>query len=182
MNKSRRRKPIKPLQPQEQYRINTKIKATEVRVIGESGEQIGIKPVVEALELAKEAGLDLVEVAANVSPPVCKIIDYGKFKYRLQKKEASARKNRTDNTVKELKLRYCTDTGDLETKLRQARKFLADGSKVKFSMRFRGRERAFTNLGQKKLDDIVKQLSDVANLEESSLLKGSQLHIVLGPN
>ncbi len=182
MNKSRRRKPLKPLQPQEQYRINTKIRTKEVRLIGESGEQIGIIPVEQALVLAQEAGLDLVEVAANASPPVCKIIDYGKFKYRLQKKEASARKNRTDNAVKELKLRYCTDTGDLETKLRQARKFLTDGSKVKFSMRFRGRERAFTHLGKEKLDNIVKQLSEVANLEESSPLKGSQLHIVLAPH
>lgn len=152
-----------------------------MRVVNEEGEQLGIQPLSEGISLAEKAGLDLVEVAPNASPPVCKIIDYGKFKYELQKKEASAKKNRTENTLKEVKLRYCTDTGDLNTKLRQARKFLENGSKVKFSMRFRGRERAFMKLGREKLDKIVERLSDVANQDGNSNYNGSQLSIILEP-
>ena len=113
---------------------------------------------------------------------MCKIIDYGKFKYELQKKESSAKKNRTETTLKEVKLRYCTDTGDLNTKLRQARKFLENGSKVKFSIRFRGRERAFMRLGREKLDNIVERLSDVASQDGSSNYNGSQLSIILEPS
>ena len=152
--KRARKRPVQP-QQSEVYQFNSKIKAKEVRVIDNNGQQLGIKPIQEALSLAQNAELDLVEVAPDASPPVCKIIDYGKFKYRLQKKEAEARKNRTDNAVKELKLRYCTDTGDLNTKLKHARRFLADGCKVKFSMRFRGRERAFMKLGNEKLEQVV---------------------------
>lgn len=182
MRRSRRNTPIKPFKQQDKHRINKSIRADEVRVIGENGEQVGIKSLQEALMLAKEEELDLVEVASEASPPVCKLIDYGKFKYRLQKKEAEAKKNQTDNTVKELKVRYCTDSGDLNTKLKHARKFLSNGCKVKFSMRFRGRERAFVNLGQEKLEQIAKQLSDVANLDELSSQSKSQMHVLLTPN
>ncbi|MGK7954559.1 MAG: translation initiation factor IF-3 [Crocosphaera sp.] len=166
----------------DKYRVNQKIRAEKVRVIDEKGEQLGIQPLSEAISLAENAGLDLVEVAPNASPPVCKIIDYGKFKYELQKKESLAKKNRTENSLKEVKLRYCTDTGDLNTKLRQARKFLESGSKVKFSMRFRGRERAFMRLGRDKLDHIVERLSDVASQDGNSNYNGSQLSIILEPS
>ena len=179
--KRARKRPVQP-QPSEAHQFNTNIRAKEVRVIDDNGQQLGIKPIQEALQLAQNAELDLVEVAPNSSPPVCKIIDYGKFKYRLQKKEAEARKNRTDNAVKELQLRYCTDTGDLETKLKHARRFLADGCKVKFSMRFRGRERAFMKLGKDKLEHVVEQLSDVASIDGQSSQRGNQLHILLAPN
>lgn len=183
MRRSRRRnKPVKPFEQSNQYRVNKRIRAKEVRVVDNDGEQVGIKPLQEAISLAQQAELDLVEVAPNASPPVCKIIDYGKFKYQLQKKEAQAKKNRTENSVKELKLRYCTDTGDLDTKLKHARKFLSDGCKVKFSMRFRGRERAFMKLGREKLDHIVERLSDVGNLDGNSNYNGSQLSIMLEPN
>ena len=175
------KKQLRSFQQPEQHRINAKIKAKEVRIIGENGEQIGIKTIQEALTLAQEANLDLVEVAPNASPPVCKLIDYGKFKYRLQKKKAEAKKNRTDNTVKELKIRYCTDKGDLDTKIKQARKFLNDGYKVKFSMRFKGRERSFIHLGQEKLEQVVENLKDIANLEERSSFTGGQLYMILSP-
>ena len=178
----RRNKPVTPFKKSDKYRVNNRIRAEEVRVIIEEGEQLGIQPLSEATNLAREAGLDLVEVAPNASPPVCKIIDYGKFKYELQKKESSAKKNRTETTLKEVKLRYCTDTGDLNTKLRQARKFLENGSKVKFSIRFRGRERAFMRLGREKLDNIVERLSDVASQDGSSNYNGSQLSIILEPS
>jgi translation initiation factor IF-3 len=171
----------KQFQQSEKHRINNSIKAKEVRVIGEKGEQIGIKSIREALMLAQEADLDLVEVAPDASPPVCKLIDYSKFKYQLQKKEAEAKKNRTDNAAKELKIRYCTDKGDLDTKLRQARKFLTDGYKVKLSMAFKGREREFINLGKEKFNQIIQQLADVANIEENSSFQGGQLFIMLSP-
>ncbi|MGF1480762.1 MAG: translation initiation factor IF-3 [Cyanophyceae cyanobacterium] len=182
MRRSRRSKPRKPFRQPDKHCINKNIRADQVRVIDDSGQQVGVKPLQEALVLAREAELDLVEVAPEASPPVCKLIDYGKFKYRLQKREAEAKKKQTDNTVKELKVRYCTDSGDLNTKLKHARKFLANGCKVKFSMRFRGRERAFVNLGREKLEQIVQQLSDVANLDELSSQSKSQMHALLTPN
>jgi len=128
-----------PVQP-DTHRINEFIQAKEVRVISPTGEQLGVLSIRDALAKAQELELDLVEVSAQAKPPVCKILDYGKFKYKEQKKEAEARKNRSETTIKELRLRYRTDTGDLEIKLRQAREFLGEGDKVKFVMRFKGRE------------------------------------------
>ena len=176
-----RNKFIKPRQ-EEQYRINDRIRAEQVRVIDSEGEQVGIQPLQQALLLATEQRLDLVEIAPQASPPVCKLIDYGKFKYQLQKKEADAKKNQRDNAVKELKIRYCTDIGDLRTKLKQARGFLSNGNRVKFSMRFRGREKAFVHLGKEKLEQLVGQLSDVANIYESNLRGRGQVYITLSPD
>ncbi len=176
-----RNKFIKPRQ-EEQYRINDRIRAEQVRVIDSEGEQVGIQPLQQALSLATEQRLDLVEIAPQASPPVCKLIDYGKFKYQLQKKEADAKKNQRDNAVKELKIRYCTDIGDLRTKLKQARGFLSNGNRVKFSMRFRGREKAFVHLGKEKLEQLVGQLSDVANIYESNLRGRGQVYITLSPD
>ncbi len=178
----KRNRPVTSSNKSDQYRVNNRIRAKEVRVVNDEGDQLGIQPLQEAIDLAQQAELDLVEVAPKASPPVCKIIDYGKFKYQLQKKEAQAKRNRTENSVKELKLRYCTDVGDLNTKLRQARKFLNDGCKVKLSMRFRGRERAFMKQGREKLDNIVERLSDVGGKEGSSNYNGNQLSIVLEPS
>ncbi len=167
--------------PPEAHRINGRISAREVRVITESGEQLGVMPTTQALELAQRDGFDLVEVAAQANPPVCKIMDYGKFKYKEQKKEAEAKKKRTETTLKELRIRYRTDSGDLETKLKQARDFFAEGDKVKFSMRFKGREAAFINLGVQKFDQIVERLADVASVDERSPAFGKQIHITFAP-
>ncbi len=171
----------KSFKQEEKYKINRRIKAESIRLISEKGEQIGIKPIQEALTLAEEVGLDLVEIAPEASPPVCKLIDYGKFKYQLQKKEAEAKKKRTDNAVKEVKIGYRTDVGDLTTKTNQARKFLLSGNKVKISMRFKGRERSFIHLGQEKLNLISEKLADCGNLDEKSPFRGGQIYLVLSP-
>lgn len=175
-----RRSNIKAVQ-KEQHRINDKIRAQEVRVIDGDGEQVGIQPLQQALSLAQESQLDLVEIAPQAEPPVCKLIDYGKFKYQLQKKESEAKKKQTDNAVKELKIGYRTDIGDLKTKMRQARNFLSSGNRVKISMRFKGREKAFVHLGKEKLEQIVEQLSDVANVYERNLRSRSQVYITVSP-
>ncbi len=165
----------------DKHKINEKIRAQEVRLISNEGEQIGIVQIAKALEAAKEEQLDLVEIAPQASPVVCKLIDYGKYKYQMQKKEAEAKKNQQDNAVKELKLRYRTDIGDIKTKLKQARKFLANGNKVKFSMRFRGREKAFVTRGRDKLEQVVGQLSDISDIYERNFGSRSQMHVILTP-
>ena len=174
-----RRRFIKPTQKQDKHRINDKIRAREVRLIDNNSEQVGIRSLQQALEFATEKQLDLVEIAPQASPPVCKLIDYGKYKYQLQKKESEAKKNQKDNAIKELKIRYCTDIGDLKTKLRHARSFLSDGNKVKFSMRFRGREKAFVHLGKEKLKKIATQLADVSEIYEQNFRGRTQMHVVL---
>jgi translation initiation factor IF-3 len=149
--------------------------------VSDSGEQLGVMQLRDALTAAEQAGLDLVEVAPTAQPPVCRIMDYGKFKYKEQKKEAEARKKRSETTVKELRIRYRTDVGDLETKLRQSREFLEEGHKVKFSMKFRGREVMYTGLGVEKFKQIIAQLADIADVDEKSPERGSQLYIVFAP-
>lgn len=181
MRKSRQNRFIKPVQKKELHRINEKIAAPEVRVVDSSGEQIGIQPLQQALSLAEESRLDLVEIAPKAKPPVCKLIDYGKYKYQLKKKESEAKKKQTENAVKEVKIGYRTDLGDLQTKLKQARGFLSNGNRVKFSMRFRGREKAFVHLGKEKLEQIVEQLSDVANVYERNLKSRGQVYITVSP-
>lgn len=176
--RGRRGAPPKP----DAHRINNRITAQKVRLILDGGEQKGIIPVQDALKLAEEAGLDLVEVSPNADPPVCKLLDYGKFKYKEQKKEAEAKKKRSETAIKELRIRYRTDTGDLETKLKKARGFLADGDKVKFSMRFRGREIMYQNLGVEKFQEIIEALSDIADIDERSPVSGRQIYIVLAPS
>ena len=176
----RRDRPRRDLPP-DAHRINNRITAREVRVISSSGEQLGILPLRDALQMAESTELDLVEVAPQATPPVCRIMDYGKFRYKEQKKEAEARKKRTETTTKELRVRYITDVGDLETKLKRAREFLAEGDKVKFSMRFRGREIAYLNLGAEKFDLIVERLADVAVVDERSPVFGRTMYIVFAP-
>lgn len=168
-------------QVEEAHRINHRITAREVRLVGADGQQLGVVSLHHAILEAEKLGLDLVEVAPQAKPPVCRLMDYGKFKYREQKKEAEARKKRNENTVKELRIRYRTDKGDLETKLRQAREFLAEGDKVKFSMRFKGREAMYMNLGIEKLDEIVEKLSDCSQIDERSPPQGKQIYLVLAP-
>lgn len=167
--------------PPDTHRINHRILAKEVRVIADDGAQLGVLPIRDALSLAEKSELDLVEVAPQANPPVCRVMDYGKFKYREQKKEAEARKKRSETTTKELRVRYITDVGDLETKLKQAREFLSEGDKVKFTMRFKGREIAYTALGREKFDIIAQRLSDVATIDERSPSSGRIIHITFAP-
>ena len=168
-------------QPPDAHRINEYITAREVRLISDKGEQLGVLSTAQALMEAEKVELDLVEVAPEAKPPVCRLMDYGKFKYKEQKKEAEARKKRTENIVKELRIRYRTDSGDLETKLKHARGFIADGDKVKFSMRFKGREIAYVGLGVEKLAAIAQRLADVALIDEQSPPHGRQIYVVFAP-
>ena len=171
----------RPLVQPDAHRINEFIQAKEVRVISPTGEQLGVLPIGVALAKAQGFELDLVEVSGQAKPPVCKILDYGKFKYKEQKKETEARKNRSETTIKELRLRYRTDTGDLDIKLRQAREFLGEGDKVKFVMRFKGREAMYIDLGKEKLAQIKQALADVAIVDEESVMGGRQIHMTLAP-
>jgi len=171
----------RPQTPPDTHRINDFISAKEVRVIAPDGEQLGVLPINTALEKARELELDLVEVSPQAKPPVCKILDYGKFKYKEQKKEAEARKNRSETSLKELRLRYRTDVGDLEVKLKQAREFLAEGDKVKFVMRFKGREAMYIDLGREKFKQIEERLADVATVDDRSPISGRQIHITFTP-
>ncbi len=164
------------------HRINHRITAREVRVISDTGEQLGVLSLRDALVAAEKVELDLVEVAPTANPPVCRIMDYGKFKYKEQKKAAEAKKHRSESTTKELRIRYATDIGDLEVKLRQAREFLTAGDKVKFSMRFRGREVAYVNLGVVKFNQISERLADIATIDEKSPMYGRQIYIVYAPS
>lgn len=171
-----------PVQAQEDsHRINNNIRVPEVRVIDDEGKQLGVMATSHAMQLAEDKGLDLVEVSPNSKPPVCKFMDYGKFKYREQKKETEAKKKRVETSLKELRIRYRTDSGDLETKLKKAREFLEEGDKVKFSMRFRGREVMYVDLGVEKFEEIIQELKDVAVVDERSPARGRQIHIVLAP-
>ena len=168
-------------QQEETHKINERIFAQEVRVVKESGEQLGILPTYQAMQIAEEEGLDLVEISPNAQPPVCKIMDYGKFKYKEQKKESEAKKNRNENVLKELRLRYCTGEGDLDRMLKQAREFLGEGDKVKFVMRYKGREVQYHNLGQAKFNEIVDALKDIGSVDERSPAQGRMVHLCLAP-
>ena len=168
--------------PEETHRINRKIRTPQVRLIGTAGEQIGIVPIDEALRLAEQAQLDLVEIAPKAQPPVCRILDYGKFKYQQHKKESEAKKKSTTTTVKELRLGYRTDHGDIERQITKARTFLEAGDRVKFLLRFRGREMAYQNLGREKLMGVCDALKDVAIAEGTPRMEGRMMGILLAPS
>lgn len=167
--------------PKEKYRINEWITAAEVRLVGPEGDQLGVVSQSEAMRIAEEAGMDLVEVAPNAAPPVCRILDYGKLKYKEQKKAAEARKRTSTATVKEIRVTYRTEKHDLETKVRKARGFLEEGDKVRFQMRFRGREAAYRELGERTFNHIAELLSDVASIEEISPLLNQRMILTLVP-
>ncbi len=150
---------------EKEARINRRIRAREVRLIGADGAQLGIVPLTQALEIAEEEGLDLVEVAPESKPPVCRVMDYGKFKYQKKKRQAEARKRQVQVVLKEVKIRYKTDDHDLQTKVSQARRFLGEGNKVKFVMFFKGREVQFAELGYHVMEKVAADLMDVAVLE-----------------
>ncbi len=159
--------------------INEQIRDKEVRVIGEDGEQIGIMSPKDALKIAREANLDLVKIAPTAKPPVCRIIDYGKYKYEQTRREKEARKKQKVIEVKEIRLSPNIDTNDLNTKVNQARKFIAGGNKVKVSVRFRGREMSHTSVGKSILDDFAQQLSDVAMIDKQAKMEGRSLVMFL---
>lgn len=165
----------------EKHLINDAITATQVRLIGVEGEQLGVLVTTKARELADEAGVDLVAVAPEADPPVCKLIDYGKLKYREQKKAAEARKRASSNTVKELRIRYSTDQHDFDTKVRKARSFLESGDRVRFQMRFRGREVVYRDLGVETFQKVIDALEDLASVEEKTPLVGNKMILTLVP-
>lgn len=152
-----------------------------MRVIGPDGSQLGIKPVPEALALARELDLDLVEVAPLANPPVCRIMDYGKFRYEESQRAREARKKTAHVTVKEVKFRPKIGKGDFDTKVRHVQGFLSDGHKVKVSLQFRGREMAHPELGSKILDDVIEQISHVGKVETQARLEGRSMTMVLVP-
>ena len=159
--------------------INEQIRDREVRVVSESGEQLGIMSAREAMKLAQEAELDLVKIAPTAKPPVCKIIDYGKYRYEQARKEKEAKKKQRTVEVKEVRLSPNIDTNDLNTKMNNARKFISKGNKVKVTLRFRGREMAHMQQSKHILDDFAEKMKDVAVIEKPAKLEGRSLSMVL---
>ncbi|MCR4850382.1 MAG: translation initiation factor IF-3 [Lachnospiraceae bacterium] len=159
--------------------INEQIRDKEVRVIGEDGEQLGIMSSKEALALAEEAGVDLVKIAPTAKPPVCKIVDYGKFKYEQTRREKEAKKKQHVVEIKEIRMSPNIDTNDLNTKIAAARKFLSKGDRVKVTLRFRGREMAHMQNSKHILDDIAEALSDVAVVDKAPKVEGRTMTMFL---
>ena len=162
------------------HRLNREIMAPEVRVSGPDNEPLGIMPILEALRLAGEADVDLVEISAAASPPVCRLMDYGKFKYQEQKKAAEQKAKQHVIDIKEVKFRPGTDEGDYQIKMRNLRKFLEDGDKGKVTLRYRGREITHQDIGMRLLERIRDELSDVSLVENMPKLEGRQMIMVLG--
>lgn len=167
----------------QEYRVNRQIRAREVRLIDEEGKQVGIVPLQDALRIASEKGLDLVEVAPQASPPVCKILDYGKFLYELKKKEKEAKKKQREHAidVKDMMLSVRIDEHDLKVKLKHMKEFLADGDKVRVRIRFRGREHLHPELGEKLANRIIEELSPMGQLESPVKKEGNFLVFSLLP-
>ncbi|MFO8128082.1 MAG: translation initiation factor IF-3 [Yoonia sp.] len=162
-------------------RINERIRAPEIRLIGADGENVGVVTPERAMVMADDAGLDLVEISPNANPPVCKIMDYGKFKYETQKKEAEARKKQKIIEIKEVKFRPNTDSHDYEVKMRNVFKFLENGDKVKITLRFRGREMAHQQLGRELLERVAEDTKDIGKVENFPKMEGRQMVMLIGP-
>ena len=163
------------------HELNEEICDKEIRLIGAAGEQLGIMAPASALKIADEQGLDLVKISPQATPPVCKLMNYGKFRFEQSKKEKEARKNQHVVEIKEIRMSPGIDIGDFNTKLRNAQKFLADGNRVKVSVRFRGREMAHTNLGEKLLMDFAASCSEIAGMEKNPKLEGRFMAMFLTP-
>ena len=163
------------------HQLNEEIRDKELRIIGEDGAQLGIMSAEEANALADEQGLDLVKISPNAVPPVCKIMDYSKFCFDQKKREKEAKKNQKVVEIKEIRMSPSIDTNDLNTKIKAAQKFLADGNRVKVSVRFRGREMAHTNLGEKLLMDFAASCAGTANMEKNPKLEGRFMAMFLTP-
>ena len=163
------------------YRVGRRIRVPEVRVIGADGSQVGIIPTHEALRLAEEQGLELVEVNPRAAPPVCKIMDFGKFKYETSKKEKASRKHQSTIVLKEIKLRPKTDEHDFDFKVKHIRRFLSEGNKCKLVIVFRGREIVHPETGQAMLDQVVKTVTDIAMVEQRPMMEGRRMVMIIGP-
>ena len=163
-------------------RTNRRIKAREVRVIGPEGEQLGVLPVEQALSRAQELGMDLVEVSPMAKPPVCKIMDYGKFKYLEKKKQNEAKKKQVVVQLKEVKLRPRTEEHDYDVKLKKVREFLEEANKARITVMFRGREMSHKELGQKVLQRVIEDLREMAVIEAAPRVEGRQMFMILAPN
>ena len=162
-------------------RVNEQIEAEKVRVVNADGEMVGVISKEEGIEIAYEAGLDLVEVSPNADPPVCKVLDYGKYKYEAQKKANEARKKQKVIDVKEIKMRSGIDEHDYQVKMRSVRRFLDEGDKVKMTIRFRGREMAHQELGMKVLDRIREDVDELAKVEQFPKSEGRLMTMVIAP-
>ena len=163
------------------HELNEEINDKEVRQIGAEGEQLGIMSSAEALKIADEQGLDLVKISPQAVPPVCKLMNYGKFRFEQSKREKEAKKNQHVVEIKEIRMSPGIDVGDFNTKLKNAQKFVADGNRVKVSVRFRGREMAHTEIGKDLLDRFAEQCAEVANLDKPAKLEGRMMSIFLSP-
>ena len=168
-----------PQRPPAGPRINRAIRVPEVRLIDEDGAQLGVVPTIQALEMARQKDLDLVEVAANAVPPVCKLLDYGRAKYEQTKKEREAKKHQHAVELKELRLRPGTDGHDVDVRARSARRFIEEGHKVRLLVRFRGREAAHPEIARGQIDRIVKSLQDIAIVEQGPMMEGRAMFAVL---
>ncbi|MGH9474595.1 MAG: translation initiation factor IF-3 [Terriglobales bacterium] len=167
--------------PEPRTRTNERIRAHEIRVIDESGQQLGILPPQDALSLARQKGLDLVEVSANAQPPVCRIMDFGKYQYQMEKKAREARKHQRNIVIKEVKFRPNTDDHDYEFKKNNVLRFLGDGDKVKAVVQFRGREITHREIGQQLMDRLLGDVTVAANVEYRPRMEGNALTAILAP-
>lgn len=163
------------------HELNENIGDKEIRLIGSAGEQLGIMAPAQALRIAEEQNLDLVKISPQATPPVCKLMNYGKFRFEQSKREKEARKNQHVVEIKEIRMSPGIDIGDFNTKLRNAQKFIADGNRVKVSVRFRGREMAHTDIGRDLLTRFAEQCADIANLDRPAKLEGRMMSIFLSP-
>ena len=163
------------------HELNEDIRDKEIRLIGSEGEQLGIMSPDEALKIADEQGLDLVKISPQAVPPVCKLMNYGKFRFEQGKREKEARKNQHVVEIKEIRMSPGIDIGDFNTKLKNAQKFIADGNRVKVSVRFRGREMAHTEIGKDLLDKFAEQCAETASLDKGAKLEGRMMSIFLSP-
>ena len=163
------------------HELNEAISDKEIRLIGPAGEQLGIMPPAQALRIAEEQSLDLVKISPQATPPVCKLMNYGKFRFEQSKREKEAKKNQHVVEIKEIRMSPGIDIGDFNTKLRNAQKFIAEGNRVKVSVRFRGREMAHTEIGRDLLSRFAEQCKEVANLDRPAKLEGRMMSIFLSP-
>ena len=163
----------------QKQRLNNEITADEIRLISEKGEQLGIVSLEAALEQTRESGLDLIEIAPNGRPPVCKMVDYGKLKYEKKKKQQQSKKKQHVIKIKEIRLRPRIEEHDLMTKLNQGRKFLSNGAKLKVTLMFRGRELSRIDLGRNVMERVLEELADIAEVEKDIPLEGRRMSIIL---
>ena len=162
-------------------RTNHRIRSLDVQVIDSNGQNLGVLPIKKAIEAAKNEGLDLIEISPNANPPVCKIMDMGKYKYDMQKKANKAKKNQKIASLKELKLRPGTEIHDYNFKIKNAKKFLTKGDKVKFTVKFKGREMQHTELGKELMNKIIEETKDVAKVESQPKFEGKQMVMIIQP-